>query len=930
VKRLAAWLVDHPVVSGVLLALVTAGLGLQLPRLQIDESAEGLMVENDPAREYYERAKARFGSDNLTVVLVKADDVFSAAVLEAVQRLSDGLEGLEGVTRVDSLTTVKNIKARGDLLDTEPLVGRPVPASPAALARIRSDALESRVLVGNLVAPDARATVLTVYTTAPPGDHAFNQRLVERIDALIRDVPIPGGTAFQVGAPFTKATYVQYLERHLRLTPPLGLLVLVGVLFLCFRTLQGVVIPVLTAVISIVWALGLMAIFGLPMTVLTGILPSLLLAIGFTEDVHMLAAYHERLRLGDDKVTAIRTMLEETGLAVLVTAATTVIGFASLILTDVTMVVQFGYASALGLNGNLVVTLLAMPVALRLWRVPRRLRASALAEGSDEGRIPALMERLARLNLRYRVPILIGAAAVVAVSLVGVARLRVDTDLVTFFPQKSPVRARIDELQRSLPGALAFYVVVETGRDDGVKDPALLRQVAALQEFLTGTGRVDRTVSVADYVRRMHREMNGGDPAQEVIPDSPDQIAQYLLLLEGEELGKYLDFNASAANVLVRHNLSGSADLSALLKDLDAFAGRTFPSHVIVRPTGESILYNNAADYVAINEVTSFALTFAVIGLIHALLFMSIRAGVLSLVPNVVPIVCVFGLMGLAGVPLNTATAMIATIAVGIAVDDTVHHMVTFSRQLQLHHDQDVAMLNTMKSQGRPIIYVSLALAAGFLVSVVSPLVPAAHFGLFAALTMLVAMVCELVLTPVLMHSVRLVTLWDLVLLKMRPEVVRSAPLLAGLSQWEARKVVLLGKLRPLAPGQLAVRKGDPGTEMYMLVSGRARVYDTQPDGGERTLAVFGPGATFGEMGLLTHETRSANVVAEAPSELLELDLPALERIRMRFPYTGAKLFRNLAGMLSDRLRRVTEELVADHPEPIGAAAVPPARRDPA
>jgi CRP-like cAMP-binding protein len=180
------------------------------------------------------------------------------------------------------------------------------------------------------------------------------------------------------------------------------------------------------------------------------------------------------------------------------------------------------------------------------------------------------------------------------------------------------------------------------------------------------------------------------------------------------------------------------------------------------------------------------------------------------------------------------------------------------------------------------------------------------------------------------MHSVRLVTLWDLVLLKMRPEVVRSAPLLAGLSQWEARKVVLLGKLRPLAPGQLAVRKGDPGTEMYMLVSGRARVYDTQPDGGERTLAVFGPGATFGEMGLLTHETRSANVVAEAPSELLELDLPALERIRMRFPYTGAKLFRNLAGMLSDRLRRVTEELVADHPEPIGAAAVPPARRDPA
>src|SRR4029453_2648772 len=119
-----------------------------------------------------------------------------------------------------------------------------------------------------------------------------------------------------------------------------------------------------------------------------------------------------------------------------------------------------------------------------------------------------------------------------------------------------------------------------------------------------------------------------------------------------------------------------------------------------------------------------------------------------------------------------------------------------------------------------------------------------AHFGLFAALAMLVAMVCELMLTPILMYSVRLVTLWDLVLLKMHPEVVRAAPLLAGLSRWEARKVVLLGRLRSLDPGQLAIRKGDAGNEMYLLVAGRGRVYDTEADGTPRTLAVFGPGAT--------------------------------------------------------------------------------------
>ena len=180
------------------------------------------------------------------------------------------------------------------------------------------------------------------------------------------------------------------------------------------------------------------------------------------------------------------------------------------------------------------------------------------------------------------------------------------------------------------------------------------------------------------------------------------------------------------------------------------------------------------------------------------------------------------------------------------------------------------------------------------------------------------------------MYSVRLVTLWDLVLLKMHPEVVRAAPLLAGLSRWEARKVVLLGRLRSLDPGQLAIRKGDAGNEMYLLVSGRARVYDTQADGAERTLAVFGPGATFGEMALLTDETRSANVVAEVPSEMLALDFQALERIRMRFPYTGAKVFRNLAHMLSDRLRHVTADLVGGGRHAIAGASLPSKLRNPA
>ena len=897
---------DHPVAAVVLTLLLTLALGAQLPRLRIDESAEGLMVERDPARAFYEQARQRFGSDNLTVVLVKADDVFTLAALTAVRRLSDGLERVAGVSRVESLTTTRNIKGEGDALTTDPLVGAVIPTAPAELARLRADALGSRVLVGNLVAADGRATALVVYADSRPGETAFNRRFTTDVDALVARETRPGLTIYQVGAPMTKATYAQYLKADQRTIIPLSTVVLIVTLFLAVRTLQGVVIPVVTAVVSIVWSLGLMAVTGIPLTILTAIIPSLMLAIGFTEDVHMISEYHHRLEHGDDKLTALRTMLGESAMPILVTTATTVLGFGSLITTDITMLIQFGYASAMALTANYVVTMLLLPPMLRWWAVPRRLRRAALADESPPGGIPRLMQRLGEFNLRWRVPILVAWGALTLASLAGWLTLRVNTDLISFFPERSAIRQRVADLSRSLAGGLAFYVVVDTGHDDGIKNPAVLRRIAGLQDHLAATGRVDKTVSVADYVRKMHREMHGGDPAFETIPETSDQVAQYLLMLEGRELEKFVDFKAAAANIVVRHHLTGSGDLSALLRDIERHVARDFPPTVIVRATGEEVLFNNASDYMAINELTSFSSTFVIIGVIHALLFMSLKAGILSLIPNVVPILMLYGFMGLVGIPLNTSTAMIATVAIGIAVDDTVHHMVTYSRQLNELHDQRRAMFETLRIEGRPIIYVSIALAAGFLTLVASNFVATVYFGMLAAFVMLVAMLAELTLTPILMVSIPLLTVWDMVRLRMSGDV-RRAPLFAGLSRWEARKVVLLGGLHEYEAGAPVIVKGEIGTEMYMVVTGRIRVFDPLPDGRERTLTALGPGGVIGEIGVLTQQVRSASVVAEARSELLRLDLAALERVRKWSPYTSAKLFRNIARMLGERLREATQ-----------------------
>src|SRR2546428_1831892 len=325
-----------------------------------------------------------------------------------------------------------------------------------------------------------------------------------------------------------------------------------------------------------------MAVTGIPLTILTAIIPSLMLAIGFTEDVHMIPGSHQRLEQGDDNLTALRTMLGESAMPILVTTATTVLGFGSLITTDITMLIQFGYASAMALTANYVVTMLLLPPMLRWWAVPRRLRRVALVDESPHGGIPRLMQRLGEFNLRWRVPILVAWGALTLASLAGWLTLRVNTDLISFFPERSAIRQRVADLSRSLAGGLAFYVVVDPGHDHGLKNPAGLRRVTGAEVHLAATGRVDQTVSVADHLRKMHREMHGGDPAFQTIPETSDQVAQYLLMLEGRELEKFVDFKAAAANIVVRHHPTGSGDPSALLPDTQRHPARDLPPPAIV------------------------------------------------------------------------------------------------------------------------------------------------------------------------------------------------------------------------------------------------------------------------------------------------------------------------------------------------------------
>jgi uncharacterized protein len=321
------------------------------------------------------------------------------------------------------------------------------------------------------------------------------------------------------------------------------------------------------------------------------------------------------------------------------------------------------------------------------------------------------------------------------------------------------------------------------------------------------------------------------------------------------------------------------------------------------------LLTGSASDIVA-GQIKSLTLALAVIFLVMSLMFLSPKVGILAILPNALSVIVFFGAMGWLGVYLNLGTSLIAAIALGIAVDSTVHYMARLNFELKGATDQASALVETLRIVGVPIIYATVALFFGFLTFAFASLVPIQQFGVLTGMTMATALVANLLVLPALLATTKIITVWDLLAVKLGKDPAQTIPFFAGLRPAQARIVVLMGEVKRFAPGETIVRRGDVGDEMYVLIQGAVDVYA----GSSRErgwLTRHGRGEVFGEMGLIRHLERSADVVAAEPVEVLAVDERFLERIQRRYPRIASKVFLNLTRIVSDRLDRITKQYVA-------------------
>jgi predicted RND superfamily exporter protein len=922
-SRLVRFSVRHPRTTLGGLVLVTAFFALDAAKVRIESSLASVLPTGDPAVAYYEHTRDLFGSDDVAVVGVRAPNVLAPETLTKIAHLTDALAKVPGVSHVLSLTNAVDIAA--DVFVPPKLLPR-IPPTEADVAALERTLAARSLYAENFLAPDHTGAAINV-VFRPMSQAEYES---EGIDAAIRKVLDEAGGPekfYFTGAGHVTQAAVTLMRDDLWSFTPVALLLVVATLWWSFRTKRGVALPLAAVGAALVWTFGSMVLLGKSITLGTFVLPPLLLVVGSAYAIHVMSLYYEQAEQGGDAFTVTAGALDRVWVPVGISGLTTVVGFASLMVNRIPAIFELGLFAVIGVSALVITSLTLLPAMLVLMSVER---VSARAR---DGRpfLDGALERLASwVSASRRWVLLVGGVAT-AIALVGATHIQADSDFLDYFSRRAQVRRDAETINQQIVGSNPFYVVVEAPKGQTVDRWETLRLIRELDEYIETLPGITSVISIVDYLELLESGLVKGtgndlvvDDQGNIVPaappkpfwEEPKNLGPVLELIKTspDTFSGVVTKDFRATSLLVRTRLSGSRAVHDTVAAIRAFVAERFPASLRVHETGNLVLLNDTTTELIRGQIRSLATALTVIFVVMALMFLSLRIGLLAMLPNVVPIVVFFGILGWGGFYLNLGTSLIGAVVLGLAIDSTIHYMTRFNRELRGETDQGAAITRTLRAVGAPLIYTTVALVLGFLTFGFSSFVPIQTFGLLSSVTLVTALASNLALLPALLATTKIITLWDLVGVRLGEDPERTIPLFAGLRPSQARVVVLMGEVRTIAPGEYLVRQGEVGDEMYVVLEGKADVH-AGADGAKRYVASYGRGDVLGEMGLVRHHERSADVVATTPLEVLAVNESFLGRIQRRYPRIAAKVFLNLTRILSDRLQATTDRFVAERGE---------------
>ena len=744
------------------LVVLTVFLGWQASKVSLSYEFSRAIPTDNPKYLAYQSFRKQFGEDgNLLVVGIQTDRLFQEAIFNDYLQLSRDLKKNRGVTDVISVPAAVNLvkAAESEKLQAVHIFQDTI-LTQEMIDSSRSVFLGLPFYKGLLYNETTKAWLMGVridgkILNSPERIHIVND-IVKLTDAFSAKHKLETHLS---GLPLIRTMLADRIQKEMRWFLVGSVLLSAVILLLFFRSVSATLLSLLVVIIGVIWSLGVMNLFGYKITLLTALIPPLIVVIGIPNCIYFLNKYHSSYREKQDKRAALVSMISKMGIVTLFCNIAAAIGFAVFALTKSEILKEFGAVAGINIMALFFISLILIPVALNALPAPKPRHTRYL----DSVRLQRWLDRLELWSLNHRKQVFIATFLIVVASVIGIFRLKSEGYIVDDLPKTDKIYTDLKFFEEHFKGVMPLEIIVDTKKKYGVsRNLSNLVKIDSLAQFLASRPYIGKPLTITEGLKFAKQAFFEGDSSFYIMPGDYDlpALAPYLSGGAGQQnsftrlVSSFMDSNKQKARISVNMKDVGSAKLPLILDSVQERVDQLFDSsRYHVQLTGSSVTFLEGSSFIINGLKESIVWAFLLITLCMLYLFKSWRILLCSLLPNIIPLVITGGVMGWAGVPLKPSTVLVFSVALGIAIDITIRFLVNYKQQTKAGTDPAVTVVETIHSTGLSIIYTSIVLIAGFVIFCFSGFGGTKALGWLTSLTLVTATIANLVLLPALIIS---------------------------------------------------------------------------------------------------------------------------------------------------------------------------------
>ncbi len=756
-EKLSNIIIKHKLVLLLILGAITVFMVYQARNITMSYELAKIVPPDDPDMIEFAEFKSLFGEDgNILALAIKDSAIFEIKNFRRFKYLSEELMTLNGVTRVISLPTmqkmVKNTKERKFELVT---IFEDIPDDPHEFDSLLKFAINQKFYSEQLFNPENGAVLILV--GIDPEVLKTEKRIFLTEDIMMLGDLFKEATGINIryaGLPFVRSVIAGKVKQEMIMFIVFSLIITGLIMWIFFRSKSAVIFPMIIIGVVVIWVMGTIVLFGYQISLLTGVIPSIIVVIGIPNSIYLLNKYHHEYLQHGDKTKAIATVTQKIGLVTLITNATTAVGFGVLMFTDITMLKEFGIVASINIMATFVVSIILMPSVFAYLPAPSGKHLQHL-------RFQLLDKLLTGLDLlvhRYKYRIFFVTGTIVVISLIGLYKITALSFMVDDLPEDSQVKQDLHFFEENFSGIMPMEVLIDTKKKKGVQNLKNLEKVDEFETFLAAQKYISKPVSIVNFIKAMRQAFYNNNPERYALPTKRDRV--FILRYfdksgeQSELLNSFVDSTGQRMRISLQIADIGSHKMDSLINQViipekeRIFAG----TGIEVSITGTTPIFIKGNKFLIENLKYSFLLAFVIIAFIMALLFANTRMIILSIIPNVIPLLITAGIMGFAGIPLKPSTAIVFSIAFGISVDFAIHFLAKYRQELFSNNFfVPLAVSKAVRELGPSMIYTAIVLFAGFIIFTLSDFGGTVALGFLTSITLFVSMLTNLIVLPALL-----------------------------------------------------------------------------------------------------------------------------------------------------------------------------------